>query len=134
MVDVHESCPFTETTLKLSSMEKLSLRHCRLKVEDTLDSLGHLRILKFKNTSFKLHGLDVVSLNTLKEMLNPSTSNLEFLSLDLPYSPALEEYLDFVRPGFPRLRTLKLCVPNQVTLGELVTFSRLHRVLSKPSI
>jgi hypothetical protein len=132
MIDVHENCPFTETTLKLSSIEKLSLRHCRLKVEDTLDTLSQLKTLKFKNTSFKLHGEDVVSLNTLKEMLNPSTSNLEFLSLDLPYSPTLEEYLDFVSPGFPRLRTLQLCLTEQLTLGELASYSRLHRALSKP--
>jgi hypothetical protein len=51
MVDVNEDCPFTETTLKLSTIEKLSLKNCKLKVEDKLDTLCHLKTLKFKNTS-----------------------------------------------------------------------------------
>jgi hypothetical protein len=62
-------------------------------------------------------------------MLNSTNSNLEILSLELPYSPSLEEYLDFISAGFPRLRTLKFCLSNKVTLGELASFSRLYRPL-----
>jgi hypothetical protein len=51
MVDVNEDCPFTETTLKLATIEKLTLKNCKLKVEDKLDTLCHLKILKFKKTS-----------------------------------------------------------------------------------
>ena len=65
-------------------------------------------------------------------MLNSEMSNLEFVSLEFSYSPKLEEYLDFVSPGFPRLRTLQLCLTEQLTLGELASYSRLHRALSKP--
>jgi hypothetical protein len=81
MVNVNESFPFTETTLKLSSIEKLSLRNCRLNLNYMLESLSQLKTLKFKKTSFTLDGQNIVHLKTIKEMLNPRTSNLEFLSL-----------------------------------------------------
>ena len=67
-------------------------------------------------------------------MLNSKKSNLELLSLELSYQPSLEEYLDFISEGFPRLKTLKLCLSNQLTLGELVSFSRLQQALTKPPI
>ena len=134
MVDVIECCVFTETTLKLSTIVKLSLSNCNLKVENKLDNLCYLKILKFKNTSFEIQGKKEESLKTLKQMLNSTMSNLESLSLELSYSPLLEEYLDFIRNGFPLLKTLKLCFSSQMTLGELVSFSRLHQALSKPHI
>ena len=133
MVDVDEECPFTETTLKLSTIEKLSLRNCNINVDDKLDNLCHLKTLKFKNTSIQILEKDEESLKTLKQMLNSAMSNLEFVSLEFSYSPRLEEYLDFVSPGFPLLRTLQLCLTEQVTLGELASFRHLHRALSKPS-
>ena len=134
MVEVHESCPFTETTLKLSTIEKLSLRHCRLYVHDKLDIFCYLKTLSFKNTSFSFNERDEESLETLKEMLNSSMSKLEFLSLENSYSPSLDEYLDFVSLSFPRLRTLQLCLTQKVTLGKLASFSRLYRALFKPAI
>jgi hypothetical protein len=81
MVDVHESFPFTVLTFKLSSIEKLSLRNCKLYYKEKLDSLSQLKILKFKKTTFRPYGLNVVCLKTLKKLLDPSTSNLEFVSL-----------------------------------------------------
>jgi hypothetical protein len=110
MVDVEEFCPFTVTTLKLSSIEKLSLRNCILKVDDKLDNLCHLKVLKYKKTSFYIQGKKEESLKSLKNILNSTMSNLEFLSLEFFYFPLLEEYLDFVSEGFPHLKTLKLCL------------------------
>lgn len=75
-----------------------------------------------------------MSLNTLKEILNPSTSNLESLYLNLDYSPNLEDYLDFLSPGFTHLRYLNLGLAGMVTFGELVAFRHIHRILSKPGI
>jgi hypothetical protein len=75
-----------------------------------------------------------VNLDYLKRILNPSTSNLEILSLDFEYSSSLDKFVAFVSPGFPRLRTLNLSLTRTLTLGELVPFSRLHRALSKPGI
>jgi hypothetical protein len=66
-------------------------------------------------------------------MLNPSTSNLEMISLDLSNSWSLEGLFGFVSAGFPRLRTLKLST-NSLTLGELASYIALNRALSKPGI
>jgi hypothetical protein len=75
-----------------------------------------------------------MSLKILKEILNPSTSNLESLYLELDYSNTLEDYLDFASPGFPRLRYLNLGLAGMVTFGELVAFRHFHRALFKPGI
>jgi hypothetical protein len=132
MFDVDENCRFLEQTLKLTSLESLSLKRCTLKVRDTLDSLSQLRTLKFKDTDFKLQRL---TLNTLKEMLNPSISCLEFLSLDLPYSlNSLEKSLDFFSSPFPRLRTVHLRLSSPMTMNELVSFRRLDLALSRQAI
>ena len=79
MFGVKKSCRFLEQTLKLTSLESLSLQNCSLKVEDTLDCLSQLKTLKFKNSYFKLQGS---TLSILKEMLNPSISCLEFTCLE----------------------------------------------------
>jgi hypothetical protein len=52
MVGVKESFPFTEATLKVSSIEELSLTFCTLKVEDSLDPQSKLRTLELKYTDF----------------------------------------------------------------------------------
>ena len=52
MLNVHESCALTETILLNSTIEKLSIRNCSLKVLDKLDTKCHLKSLKFKNSSF----------------------------------------------------------------------------------
>lgn len=132
--DVNEDFPFTESTLKIPTIEKLSLRNCSLKVSDKLDTKCHLKSLKFKNSSIQIEGKDDKSLKTLKKMLNSTKSNLEFLSLEHTQTPSIEEYLDFVSAGFPQLTTLELCLLDQVTLGQLASFSRLHRALLKPKI
>jgi hypothetical protein len=64
-------------------------------------------------------------------MLNPSTSNLEMISLDLFCSQSLEGLFGFVSAGFPRLRTLKFST-SYLNLGELASYIHLNRALSKP--
>jgi hypothetical protein len=68
MVNVIDYCGFTEKLLKFRSVENLSLKNCNLKVENALNTLSHLKTLKFKKTYFKLHGEDRVSLNTIKAL------------------------------------------------------------------
>jgi len=86
MVDVNDYCGFTEKLLKFTSIDNLSLKNCELKVKNALDTLSQLKTLKFKDSNFR--GEDWVyfntlkALQTLKEMLNSSISNLEFLSMD----------------------------------------------------
>ena len=66
-------------------------------------------------------------------MLNPSTSNLEMISLDLFCSQSLEGLFGFVSAGFPRLRKLKLRI-DFLILGKLASYIHLNRALSKPGI
>ena len=77
-----------------------------------------------------------MTLSTLKLMLNPSTSNLESLSLDdsLILGLSVEKLSDFVRQGFARLRTLKVSLRGGWYLGELISYSCLYQALSKPGI
>jgi hypothetical protein len=121
MVDVNDYCGFTEKLLKFTSIDNLSLKNCELKVKNALDTLSQLKTLKFKGSNFR--GEDWVyfntlkALQTLKEMLNPSISNLEFLSMGF-YDKNLEDYLDFFISGFPRLRTVHLWLTDGIiTMG-----------------
>jgi hypothetical protein len=42
--------------------------------------------------------------------------------------------LDFVRSGFPHLRSLKLRLTGDLKLGEIISYRSLHQALSKPGI
>ena len=52
MIDVHESCPFTELSLSLPTMKKLYLINSQLEIFKYFDSMSHMRELSFINTSF----------------------------------------------------------------------------------
>ena len=104
MVNVHENCNFTETTINNSTIEELSFRNCSLKVIEKLEDFKwHVKKLKFKNTILKIGGKDDTSLKTLKKMLISTMYNLELLSLEPLSQPSLEEYLDFFSSGFTHL-------------------------------
>jgi hypothetical protein len=94
----------------------------------------------FKSTFLKLHGEDYLNtfktFKILKEKLNPSISNLEFLSMDFLNrgDPNLDEFLYFFSSCFSRLRTVHLWLTTGITMGELISYRRLHQALSKQAI